>query len=205
MKFFHNVITSAGIALVALAACPQARAQSFLEGRTLQFAFAFPTSTTGANSTRTVGPGIEFSPGDITGTYWTLDVNANSMAFTFVRATMWTTPSGWVAPFTPTSNGALLMNGLRMSDNDGSVPELLSFQLLSGTTLPGFTEDRVRVSANTVLVDFSGLNSVAGDQVIVQLSPVPELSTWLLLSAGSIATVLVAQRTKRRRGAAAAA
>jgi hypothetical protein len=205
MNFTTKTTVSACIALGALIAHPQVNAQSFLDGHTLQFAFAFPTSTVGANQARTVGPGIEFTPGDITGKYWTLNVNDTSLEFTFVRATSWTIPDGWIAPFTPTTGGSLLMNGLRMSDNAGTVPDFLSFEVLPGTTFPNFSEDRVRVAANTVLVDFAGLTSATGDKVIIQLSPVPEPSIWLLLSAGSVATVLVTQRSRRRKAETTAA
>ena len=192
-------------ALCVIGFSQQVAAQTFLSGRTLQFAFAFPSSIVGANQTRTVGPGIEFSPGDISGTYWTLDVDDSALTFSFVRAILWTIPNGWTAPFTPSSGGSLLMNGLRISDYGSSVPDFQSFQVLPGTTLQNFDATRVRVTPDVVLVDFTGLTSTLGDRVVLQISPVPEPSTWLLLSAGMLALLAKASHTRRMQVRHAAA
>jgi PEP-CTERM motif len=193
------------IALCTIGLSQQVLAQTFMSGRTLQFSFAFPSSTVGANQARTVGPGIEFSPGDISGTYWTLDADDTTLTFSFVRATLWTIPNGWTAPFTPSSSGSLLMNGLRMSDNDGSVPNFESFQVLSGTTLQNFDSTRVRLTPDMVLVDFTGLTSTSGDKVVLQLSPVPEPSTWLLIAAGILALLAKASHSRHMQARHAAA
>lgn len=180
--FSSTIFALAG--LVMLSAPLHVQAQSFLDGRTLVFAFAYPSSTNGAGTSHLIGPGVEYTPGDISGPYWRLDVSDRTLEFTFARATTWTIPNTWSEPFTPGAGGTLLMNGLRMSDNNASVPDFASFQVLAETTLAGFASNRVRVTANTVLVDFAGLTSVVGDKVVLQLSPIPEPSAAAMLLMG---------------------
>lgn len=74
-----------------------------------------------------------------------------------------------------------LFNGYRIFDA-GSAPNLVGAVLNGGaTTLVGMTGSRVTFGPDQVLVNFSGLGSATGDEVVtvdLQFEPVPEASTY---------------------------
>lgn len=157
-----------------------------LDGQTLGYAYNYPTVGNAYPlngpppypSTVVVGPGIEVP--NIADNIASLDISDTNLLLNF----------GSNGSF----GGNVPFNGFVLTDINGIVPDFSSVTINAETTLAGFDSSRIFVDANTIRVNFVGLNFSANDIVSLEVAAVPEPATVGLLSLGILG--LTASRRK---------
>jgi hypothetical protein len=159
----------ASLALFGITAADLATA-SLLEGKDLNVSFRFPDSATvfgGSDVNIIVGPGVELPAFSIQGT--DIDVSDTNIIIE------------WTLNF-PITNAAF--NGNVFQDFTNTIDPFLSVVVNPSTTMTGFDASRVSFNADQIFVNFTGLTSVTGEFVSLDINIIPEPGTALLMGLG---------------------
>ena len=166
------LVIGAGILIVA-ATADRANA-SFLEGQPMDLDVAWPTKTN-VNYTRgpfTVGPGPEVTVNNVGSLVnFVADVSDNSVTFTFPQSNSFLSTS---------------FNGYILTEDSATTPPFQMATVDPSTTMAGFDQSRVTFDDTHVYLNVSGLGVQAGQSFTVDLTPVPEPSTFALLGVAAI-------------------
>jgi hypothetical protein len=150
---------------------------AFLDAKDLRIRYLFPDMTTDFTAPMdvVVGPGVEANFGFGTPL---VDVSDTNIYFDF-------SISGAAASF----------NGFQFIDYTNTIA---SFGLvtIAGTNL-AFNAASITFDANNIWVNFQGLSSGSNGFVSLNISPVPEPSTLLLLGSGLVGLGFVRRRFKK--------
>jgi hypothetical protein len=181
-------IALAGLAALTLVSLP---AHAQLTGGTINTALVFPnvTSVFEDYGNRTVGAGVEYT--NLASSGLQTDIGASTITVTNT------------SPGSVTFASVNAFFGFRFADVGSTLPTFTGLSIGAGTTIIGFTTDRLSFDANNLYVNlqgisFSGAANGANSLVLnVATSTVPEPGTWALLGTGLLAVGGIAARRKR--------
>ncbi|MAC32594.1 MAG: hypothetical protein CME38_03180 [Haliea sp.] len=160
--------------------CGQAVAS--FDGQNVQGDYFFPNLATTLNPpvSAIVGPGIEFNDFPSGDQRTDVDISANNILITYISG-----PSSWTSAD---------FNGAVFSDPDGTIPAITGVSINPATTMVGLDASRVSFDADSVSINWNGLNFDVDTIVSLDVqfgatatpAPVPTLPLGLLflLAAG---------------------
>lgn len=143
--------------------------------------------------------------GDSSPSSFTVDGGAHAQFFNFFNITVTDTQiiydyigGGTWSDSTPslTSGGLYIENGSLLSF--AGAPAIASVTVDAATNMAGFSASNVTFNGSQVAVTWTGLNFDQNTDVVLNISAVPEPSTYLLMGLGLAATLVLARR--RRQG-----
>ncbi len=120
--------------------------------------------------------------------YYDITVTDTKITYTYLSNTDWS-PSD----VSLNSGGLFITNGNLLTF---STP-LTSVSLDPSSVVPGFSAANVTFNANSVAVDWQGVHFNRGDQVVFNVSAVPEPETYAMMLAGLGLMGAIARRRKQ--------
>lgn len=165
-------VLASAVALAVLMLCAHPRAHAaFLDGQTLGYEYLFPDLGTVFFSTSfVVGAGVELP--NMTSEFSapaSVDVSDTNIFIDFLVDRV----------FSPGS-----FNGFHMFDLLGTIESFGSVGITLATNLAGFNSSLISFDANNLFVNFDALDFDANSIVSIDIRPVPEPSTLLLVGLG---------------------
>ncbi len=163
-------------------------------GETVQYTWLYPDLNGGTLEgpfTAVVGAGPEFTL--FNQSFIPVDVSATNITIT------WDLTSS--PQFTPAT-----FNGPRFFDILGTIPSITGVTINAATTLPGFNSSLIFFDADTIRMNFQGIQLQAGRTVLsvdvqfgqVNADPtVPEPASMFLVGGGVLAAVAKARRRRK--------
>jgi hypothetical protein len=177
----------------ALAIGVSSAATAGLNGNTVSANYDWPTLGTVlyASGTAVVGPGVEFDNigGFGVGLSPTVDFSDSNILVTY--------PGGWLLSGTGSFDGWVF--------TDYTKSDIIGVSL-AGTNLPGFTAADLSFDSSDVYANTLGLGPLfsAGTYISINVSTVPESSTWAMILLGFVGLGFAGYRTSRKAASIAA-
>ncbi len=157
---------------------------ALLSGETLNYQYFFPDLSSpysnAQNGDFVVGPGVEIT--NVVDGAGTLDASDTQITVLFAG---------------DISFSAGTFNGFRLTDALGTIASFASVTINPLTTLgSGFGASNVSFDADHIWVNWASLGFAAGQQLVLDVSAVPEPETYALMLAGLGCLAFVARRRK---------
>jgi hypothetical protein len=172
----------AKLAAAAVLVVGGAAQAALLEGRTLAYLYFFPDLETpyefAPNGHYVVGPGVEIVDFVDDGG-GSIDLSDTQLRIVFQDIEL----------------DAAAFNGLRLSDVAGSIDAFAAVRVDPASTVV-FDPSRITHDADNLWLDFQSLEFTTGQELVLNISAVPEPSAWILMLAG----LAVVARAAPRRG-----
>jgi hypothetical protein len=175
------VVAALTAASVGLSSAAQA---TLLLGTTVDYQYYFPTSTTPVsfadNGNKLVGAGVEVS--NIGGGFGTMDISDTNIFIDFNQFN----------GFNPQP-----FNGWKLTDLINNVPAITGVSINAATNMVGFGLSNISFTADQIVVNWTGLSFNSNTVVSLDVSAVPEPSSYAMMLAGLGVMGFVARRRKR--------